>query len=103
MAYAHSKASNVVSAMWKLSRPFGGISMTMMRKLYISVVIPKMTYGLDMWYTPPFQKPGGKNRAGLIKALKGFEQIQRKAMLNITGMLRSSPTDILEILSSTSG
>lgn len=41
LAYAHSKASKIVSALWKLSRPSNGISMLMMRRLYIPVVIPR--------------------------------------------------------------
>lgn len=99
-AYAHTKASGVVSALWKLSRPSSGIPMKMMRRLYISVVIPKMTYGLDTWYTPPHIQPGGKKRRGSVKALKAFEQMQRKALLTISGALRSSPTDVLETLCS---
>lgn len=59
-----------------------------------------MTYGLDTWYTPPHFQPGGKKRRGSVKALKAFEQIQRKALLTISGALRSSPTDTLETLCS---
>lgn len=59
-----------------------------------------MTYGLDTWYTPPYLNPGEKKRKSLVKALKAFEQIQRKAMLTMSGALRSSPTDILKTLCS---
>ena len=42
----------------RLTRPSTGVSSKLMRQLYISVALPKITYGLDVWYTPP-SKPLG--------------------------------------------
>lgn len=42
----------------RLTRPSTGTSARLMRQLYISVALPKITYGLDIWYTPPCKKPG---------------------------------------------
>jgi hypothetical protein len=36
-----------------LTKPSQGLSIKLMRRLYITVAIPKMTYSLDVWYTPP--------------------------------------------------
>ena len=42
----------------RLTRISTGISIRLMRRLYIAVALPKMTYALDVWYTPP-TKPLG--------------------------------------------
>jgi hypothetical protein len=67
-----------------------------MRKLYITVAIPKMTYGLDVWYTSPFKAVGRKKNLGSVRALREFSKLQRLATLAINGALRSSPTDLLD-------
>ena len=40
----------------RLTRPSSGTSTKLMRQLYVSVALPKITYGLDVWYTPPTQE-----------------------------------------------
>lgn len=67
-----------------------------MRQLYLSVAVPKLTYGLDVWYTPPAKLEGAKKRTGSVSALKGMQKAQRVATLAITGALRTTPTDILD-------
>jgi hypothetical protein len=42
----------------RLTRPSTGVGSKLMRQLYLSVALPKITYGLDVWYTPP-SKPAG--------------------------------------------
>jgi hypothetical protein len=37
----------------RLTRPSMGVSNKLMRQLYIAVALPKITYGLSTWYTPP--------------------------------------------------
>lgn len=37
----------------RLTRPSSRTSTRLMQQLYISVALPKITYGLDIWYTPP--------------------------------------------------
>ncbi|KAF8964630.1 hypothetical protein BDZ97DRAFT_1631680, partial [Flammula alnicola] len=36
----------------RLTKISTGINSKLMRLLYISVALPKMTYALDVWYTP---------------------------------------------------
>jgi ribonuclease HI len=67
-----------------------------MRRLYISVAIPKITYGLEAWYTPPFLPEGKRVRRGSVKALTEFTKLQRIATLSIAGALRSTATDVLD-------
>jgi hypothetical protein len=67
-----------------------------MRRLYITVAIPKMTYGLDIWYTPLFKAVDRKKDSGSVRALREFGKLQRLATLAINGTLRLSPTDLLD-------
>ncbi|KAF5334101.1 hypothetical protein D9758_016068 [Tetrapyrgos nigripes] len=89
-ASALGKATSIVSALWQITRPSQGVSLKMICCLYISVVIPKMTYGLNVWYTPPHCPEGGQKRVGSVSAL------HRQALLSITGAMRSALTDLLE-------
>jgi hypothetical protein len=67
-----------------------------MRQLYISVALPKITYGLDVWYTPPNKSAGQTKNSGSVAALRQFQKTQRIASLAIAGALRSTPTDFLD-------
>ncbi len=80
----------------RLTKPFTGVKAKLMRQLYITVAIPKMTYGLDVWYTPPSKPIGAKRNHGLVTALRGLQKAQRVATLAITGALRTTPTDVLD-------
>jgi len=44
----------------RLTKPSTGVKAELMRQLYISVAIPKMTYMLDVWYTLPVKLVGAK-------------------------------------------
>jgi len=66
---ATEKATAWVLNFRRLMRPSTGIRAKLMRQLFISTVIPKMTYGLDVWYTPPTKPPGSTNSQGSVLAL----------------------------------
>jgi ribonuclease HI len=67
-----------------------------MRRLYITVAIPKITYGADVWYTPPRLLIGKRFRTGSVGTLKELEKAQRIATLAINGTLRSTASDTLD-------
>ena len=46
------KATKWTLAFWRLARPAMGISLQLMRQMYCAMVLPKMTYAADVWYTP---------------------------------------------------
>jgi hypothetical protein len=68
-----------------------------MRRLYQAVAIPKMTYGADIWYSPPNDITSIKRSSGLAKATRQLAKIQCTATLAITGALRTTPTDTLDL------
>ena len=67
---AISKATKWTLLYKRLTKPASGLSARFMKHLYLTVAVPKMTYGLDVWYTPPSREPGKKRSSGSVKALK---------------------------------
>ena len=68
-----------------------------MRQLYLAVALLKITYSIDVWYTLLSKPTGYTRNTGSVGALHNFEKIQRIATLAITGTLRSSPNDYVDI------
>lgn len=91
-----AKATAYMLMFRRLTRTSLGIRPRLMRQLYISVAVPKMTYALDVWFVPPYKKEGKRNNSGSVRALKSMGKIQRIATLAITGGLRTSPNDLLD-------
>jgi len=96
-----AQASNASAARWimqfkRLTRPSTGVSPKLMRQLYLSVAIPKLTYGADIWYTPPYKPTGATNNSGSVGVLKTLQKTQRLATISIVGALRSTPSDLLD-------
>ncbi len=52
--FAISKATSWVLQFCQLSCCSSGVPLRYMRQLYLTVAVPKMTYGLEVWYTPPW-------------------------------------------------
>ena len=81
--YALQKGMKWVTQYHRLTKVSEGVS-TM-------VAIPRMMYATDLFLVPGL---------GASKGTKGFTsrlaKIQRQEMLNITGMLRSTPMDMLD-------
>ena len=59
-------------------------------------MLPKITYGLDIWYTPPYKLVGFTKNTGLVNILHSLQKTQRLASTAITGMLHTAPTDLLD-------
>ena len=56
-----------------------------------------MTYAVDVWYTPPCRKEGAKKDSGSVGITNKLVSLQRMAALAITGALRSTATDALDL------
>jgi hypothetical protein len=80
----------------RLTRISTGISIRLMRRLYIAVALPKMTYALDVWYTPPTKPLGHRRSTGSVGVLRQMVKLQRLASLSIVGGMKSTPTDLLD-------
>ncbi len=93
---ATEKATKWTLMFKRLTKPTTGVRLPLMRKLYLSVGIPKLTYAIDVWYTPPHKPLGQQRNSGSVTAARLMSRVQRIACLAITGALRSTATDIAE-------
>ena len=80
----------------RFTRPSSSTSTKLMRQLYISVTLPKITYGLDIWYTPPTKVAGQTRNSSSTGALCQLQKVQCIALLAIVGALCTTPTDFLD-------
>src|ERR1700678_198148 len=80
----------------RLTKPTTGVKARLMRQLYLAVALPKITYGIDIWYTPPTKPAGYTRNTGSAGALRNLQKIQRIAALAITGALRTTPNDFVD-------
>ena len=95
--YALGKASKWLLAFRKLAWTASGVNLWLMRQLYHAVAIPKMAYAVDIWYTPLRRKEGAKKDSGSVGIANKLASLQQIATLVITGALRSTATDILDL------
>ena len=68
-----------------------------MRQLFMSVAVPKMIYGAEIWYNPPQKTLGVKHKTGSVRVLHQLTKVQQMATKAINGALHTTPTDILYI------
>lgn len=94
---AASKGLKVLLACNRLTRPTFGLPHKYVKRLYESVVIPKMTYALDVWYTPITTEPGSTQRRGSVGFARRLGKVQRLAGILITGAIRTTANDLLDL------
>jgi ribonuclease HI len=94
--YAVGRASKYALLFRRLTRQSTGLKQDFMGRLYTTVILPKMLYAADVWYTPLHRPPGNKKEAGSVGFTKQMAKVQRIALLAMSGTLRSTPTDFLE-------
>ena len=68
-----------------------------MWQLYCAVAIPKILYTVDVWLTPVHRKLHTCKSSGLVGATNRFVSLQHTAALAITGALRLTATDVLNL------
>ena len=88
VAYFAERATTTISAMLMLGNSARGLSPLQRRTLYISCILPLLTYGAPVWYKP-------KGAKGLMKPLAAA---QHRALRWITGAFRTTPVGALHSL-----
>ncbi|KAG2755646.1 hypothetical protein P692DRAFT_20844482 [Suillus brevipes Sb2] len=98
-AHALAKGTKYVLACSRMIRLMKGIHGKLMKKLYERVIVLKMLYAADVWCAGLVEKGRGKKGRG--RGARGFAsqmaRVQRMAIISISGGLRSSPTDMLDV------
>ena len=97
-ASAIEKGTQWTSQIRRIAKPGWGITPKYARRLYISVALPRILYGADVWYTPSGNAAPERKRRGTGRVIKKLASVQRVGALAITGGLRTSPTDTLDAL-----
>jgi hypothetical protein len=80
-----------------LAKQSAGINAKLMRKLYLAVAVPKLTYAVDVWYTPVHHEEGHSKCSGSVGIINQLARVQRLGTLAITGALRSTATDVADL------
>ncbi|KAJ3474388.1 hypothetical protein NLI96_g12485 [Meripilus lineatus] len=93
---AISKGTKTMLAINRLSKTNFGLPHHLTRQLYTAVVLPKIEYGLPVWFEPIRKVDEGKRRKGSVGIAKRIGKVQRIATRIITGGLRTTATDVLD-------
>lgn len=94
-AHAIEKGSKWSAQIRRIARPSWGITPKYARRLYISVALPRILYGAEIWCGPPPNTRAQKQKTGSAKVIQQLATIQRSGAIAITGALRTSPTETL--------
>ena len=95
-ASVRGKGSKWAAQIKRLTRPTWGLTPSGARKLFVSVALPRILYGIDVWCTPIHGKNAKGRRKGSIAPIKKLTSVQRAGALAVTGGFRTSPTDALD-------
>ena len=98
-AYAIEKGTKWAAQIRRIARPTWGITPKYARRLYISVALPRIMYGADLWCHPMQGERSGQKFKGSLRVLKHLATLQRAGSIAITGSLRTSPTETLNATS----
>ena len=72
------------------------VKLKLMRQLYLAVGLPKITYGINVWYTPLNRKEGQDKQSGSVTFLHNLTKIQQMAAHMMTGTLRTTPNNFVD-------
>ncbi|EJD45153.1 hypothetical protein AURDEDRAFT_49021, partial [Auricularia subglabra TFB-10046 SS5] len=95
-AYAIKKGAQYVAQIRRVARTTKGIEGTLICRLYVTVVVPKMMYAADLWCTPICDGIK-RRRTGSRGFAKQLATVQHATALLVTGAMHSSPGDLLDI------
>ena len=96
VAQACEKGSKWSLQIRRLTKPTWGLSSRGARKLYVSVALPQILYGIDIGCTPTHGKSAKGKKKGSVNTIKKLVTVQRAGSLAVMGGFRTSPTDSLD-------
>jgi ribonuclease HI len=98
-ATALAKGQDWLIQFGRLARTTKGMNAKYIRQLYLSIAIPRMLYAADIFLTPQ-QNVG--NRASYARAshaaINKLATVQRRAAIMITGAMKTTATDVIEVM-----
>ena len=94
IVYAQKKGTKWAAQIRRAVRPWWGLLPKNARRLYTSIALPRILYGVDVWAPPDRRKEGSKSDGNRL-AVNKLTTVQRSGALAIVRGLRTSPTDSL--------
>ena len=94
-AYAIAKGEQWTSQVKRLSKVTRGMRGAFARRLFYNVAIPSMLYAADVWCSQAAHPAYPRKKGTMKAAIRKMEAVQRKAALQATGALRTTPSDLL--------
>jgi ribonuclease HI len=91
IAEARKRVSKSVIAIGSIAASTWGIRLRELRQLYMGVVVPQLTYGASVWYSP-LGEPGHKK-----KFEKALNTVQNGALRAVTGAFKATSAAALQI------
>ncbi|KAF9017483.1 hypothetical protein BDZ89DRAFT_919972, partial [Hymenopellis radicata] len=92
------KGSDWVVAFRRVATVTKGMKMKFVRRAYLGMAIPHMLYGADVFLTPKRYTPKlRKDRRSTHPIIRQLESIHRQAAIIITGAMRTTAGDILNV------
>lgn len=92
--YVLGKGTKMVNQVRRLSKMARGMQGEYARQMYYAAAAATMHYANDIW-CPTVLDKHGKRQQGMTGAIKKMDLVQRKAAIQATGALRTTPTDLL--------
>ena len=98
-AAALTKGQDWLIQFGRLARASRRINAKYIRQLYLSIAVPRMLYAADIFLTPQ-QNIGKRSKSGANKqaAITKLASIQRRAAIMITGAMKTTATDVVEVM-----
>jgi ribonuclease HI len=98
-AAALAKGQDWLIQFSRLARATQGVNAKYIRQLYLAIAVPRMLYAADIFLTPQQnvgkQRKHNRNGRAIINKLAS---IQRQATIMITGAMKTTATDVLEVM-----
>ncbi len=89
------KGTTWASQIRRIARPSWGMTLKYAWRLFNSVALPKLLYGVDIWCGPPIAEYPGPKDKGSARPVRQLTQTQHSGATAITGALHTAPTDTL--------
>jgi hypothetical protein len=95
--YALEKGMKWSAQIRHVAAPSWGLTPKHAHRLYISVTIPRILHAIDMWGSPLKDRATPSEAGKVTGQINKLASTQRAGALAITGRLRISPTDVLNV------
>ena len=96
-AHATAKGASYTILLRRLLSSTWGVPAKLIRQLYQSVAVPKIMYATAVWLQPSYSHSSDKRLRGSKGTARKIESVQKAATLAITGAMRTTPTDSLDV------